>query len=203
MTMQCDNAGPLIASYLDGELSEAQAAPLRKHLLDCQPCRASAQSEKALKRWFVDEGPAVVPPGFASRVARRAFAGDTGSDEPRTPVLRETAVLAAADTAVRSAAVQTPTEPKDGRLLPFVLRLTSIAAILLVCLSVAIGNLSLPSSRDMQADDTKALTLKEMDQALERLNREEPAAADAARPARSTDGAPGAPPAEPGRASQR
>jgi hypothetical protein len=25
--------------YLDGELNESAAAPLRKHLLDCQPCR--------------------------------------------------------------------------------------------------------------------------------------------------------------------
>ena len=30
------------------ELSEAQAGPLRRHLLACQPCRASAQTEKII-----------------------------------------------------------------------------------------------------------------------------------------------------------
>jgi anti-sigma factor RsiW len=180
--MQCDDAGPLIPSYLDGELSETQAAPLRKHLLDCQPCRATAQGEKAIKRWFVEAGAAAVPPGFASRVARRAFAGDTGSGEHGTPPLRQTAALAAVPA------------PEGGRLLPFVLRLTAVAAILLVCLSVAIGNLRLPTSRDMQADDSKLLTLEEMERALDRLNREEAAVGDAERPAEDR---PGTTPAEP------
>jgi anti-sigma factor RsiW len=43
--MECHDARSLIQSYLDGELSQAQAAPLRTHLLDCQPCRAGAQDE--------------------------------------------------------------------------------------------------------------------------------------------------------------
>ena len=71
--MQCTDASRLISSYLDGELSEAQAAPLRKHLLACQRCRAEAQGEKNLKRWFVTADPVAVPEGFAARVARRAF----------------------------------------------------------------------------------------------------------------------------------
>ena len=53
MTMTCNEALPLVWSYLDGELSEAQAAPLRKHLLECNGCRNSAQHGKTLKRWFV------------------------------------------------------------------------------------------------------------------------------------------------------
>src|SRR6185436_4437001 len=76
--MECIEARPLIPSYLDSELSEAQARPLRKHLLDCPECRALAQGEKNLKRWFVEEEATAVPRDFAARVARRAFAGDSG-----------------------------------------------------------------------------------------------------------------------------
>src|SRR5258705_12108957 len=93
--MECNQAQPLIPSYLDGELSEPQAAPLRRHLLDCQPCRAGAQSEKNVKRWFSATAAIAVPKGFAARVARRAFAGDTG--EPRLePAVAIVPVTAAA-----------------------------------------------------------------------------------------------------------
>src|SRR5687767_11962997 len=78
MNAVCRDASALIPSYLDGELTEAQAAPLRKHLLSCQACRGSAQSEKNLKRWFVEAETPAVPKDFAARVARRAFAGDRG-----------------------------------------------------------------------------------------------------------------------------
>ena len=69
--MNCTDAKPLIPSYLDGELTEPQAGPLRQHLLDCADCRARTQSEKALTGWFVEGPPVEVPAGFATRVARR------------------------------------------------------------------------------------------------------------------------------------
>ena len=68
--MECIEARPLIPSYLDGELSEAQARPLRKHLLDCPECRSGAQGEKNLKRWFVQEEP-VAPNGALGLQAQR------------------------------------------------------------------------------------------------------------------------------------
>src|SRR6185503_13827862 len=105
--MECKNARHLIPSYLDGELTEAQAGPLRKHLLDCQRCRGSVQGEKNLKRWFVDPEPVMIPRDFSSRVARRAFAGDTGEG------------YTAAGVAVRT---------DEDATLRFVLRITAVAA---------------------------------------------------------------------------
>src|SRR5262245_16363421 len=77
----CTDARPLIPAWADGELSEAQAAPLRAHLLGCRDCRGSTQDLRALHLWFdagAVDGSSLVPPGFAARVARRAFAGDRG-----------------------------------------------------------------------------------------------------------------------------
>ena len=71
--MQCDDVLPLIAGYLDGELSEAQSGPVRQHLLDCPACRQVTQDQKALKSWFRPTAPVAAPEGFAARVARRAF----------------------------------------------------------------------------------------------------------------------------------
>jgi anti-sigma factor RsiW len=169
-THDCEDARALVPSYLDGELSEAQAAPLRKHLLECQPCRATAQSSKALKRWFVPDGPAAVPTGFAARVARRAFAGDTGSD---------------GDLAERGLRLlpATGSDGEGGTILPFVLRLTAVAAVLLVFLSVGLGGLGRPSTTDLRADS--APTFDETLHRLERLNREEAAQPAPAAPATS------------------
>ena len=157
--MECHDARPLIPGYLDGELSEAQAAPLRQHLLECATCRASAQDGKALKDWFVDEGPIEVPAGFAARVARRAFAGDRG--EAQEPAL--------------------PTGPRaleqagEGRILSFVLQLTAVAAALLMALSIGMRAMDLPSGGELYADDaSKELAIQE----LEQLNSSEEAAAE-------------------------
>lgn len=84
--MNCHDSRTLIPSYLDGELSEHQAAPLRQHLLDCQACRKAASGQKALGRWFEHEpaSDVAVPAGFAERVTRLAFAGAVprSSEEP-------------------------------------------------------------------------------------------------------------------------
>jgi hypothetical protein len=126
----CDNAAALVPSYLDGELSEAQAAPLRTHLLQCPACREVAKDLKGLKRWFVEEPPPAVPAGFAARVARRAFAGDPG--------------LAAVPAAA----------PSEGAIFSFVLRLTAAAAALLLCLAAGIQLQSRPAAGgELQAED--------------------------------------------------
>jgi anti-sigma factor RsiW len=155
MIMKCNQAEPLIPSYLDGELSEAQAGPLRKHLLDCQPCRGTAQSGKNLKRWFVPEQGTAVPRDFASRVARRAFAGDRGerfSDVPSIAI-----------------AAQRGEDPN----LRFVLQLTSLAAAVVIFLSLAIGSLKLPSGSKLEADSTREMKLEHAIEQLDRLNATE------------------------------
>jgi anti-sigma factor RsiW len=133
MQIPCDHAAALVPSYLDGELSEAQAAPLRAHLLGCVACREVAKEGKALKRWFVAGGAPAVPAGFAARVARRAFAGDPGgADEARTPAV----------------------PAREAALLPFVLRLTVAAAAVLLFLAAAMQLQSRPTESDeLRADD--------------------------------------------------
>lgn len=162
--MDCNDARPLVPSYLDGELSEAQAGPLRKHLLACQACRASAQAGKNLKRWFAATEPVAVPRDFAARVARMAFAG---VEVPEYAPVFETA---APRTAVAPVLVQRsqPEPEQAGRLLTFVLRLTVAAAVLALLASVAIQSLRRPSSSDLRADDRRTMTI---DQALDKLDQ--------------------------------
>ena len=153
----CRQAEPLISGYLDGEISEASAAPLRRHLLDCQPCRAGAQGEKNLKRWFAAEPAAVIPHGFAARVARRAFAGDAGESPfvDRGPAPR----LARAG---------------DERILQFVLGLTAAAALVVIALAVSMRSSSLPSGTSLRAADGRdAISVDEAVDRLERLNQAE------------------------------
>lgn len=120
--MICKDCLRLIPGFLDGELSEAQSAPLRQHLMDCPECRNAASGEKAFKRWFASEAqPMEVPAGFAARVARRAFAGDTGE----------------APVAASGADRETP-------ILRFVLRATAAAAVLLLVLSAWVRSVQLP-----------------------------------------------------------
>ena len=81
-TDRCGDVSALVPGYLDGELSEEQAAPLRRHLLSCPDCRAAAQDLTSLRRWFPAPEPAGVPAGFAARVARAAFAGVEPGQRP-------------------------------------------------------------------------------------------------------------------------
>ncbi len=167
--MECQDARRWIQGYLDGELQEAQAAPLRKHLLDCQPCRASAQSEKNLKRWFVEPKSVAVPRDFAARVARRAFAGDRGErfSEPVMVGAQGGAVLSMA--AARGAALA-PARGEE-RNLRFVLTLTAAAALVLMMISFGIRSLNLPSGTNMLADDSHTMSIDEARRHLDELNR--------------------------------
>ncbi len=162
MTMghiDCSDARPLVPSYLDGELSEAQAGPLRRHLLDCQACRAGAQSGKNLRRWFAQSEPVAVPRDFASRVARLAF---QGGEVVTAPAISDFELVPAAPPLARPAA----RKQDETRILNFVLRLTVAAALVALLASVAIRNMSRPSTAELRADDRPTMSL---DQAVERL----------------------------------
>ena len=141
MTKTCESVRSLLSGYLDGELSEEQAAPLRAHLLDCRACRETVQEGRVIGRWFVRAQPAAVeiPQGFAARTARRAFAGDPGHSAAGVLAGSEAEAL------VRAAA--------RGSLLPFVLRLSAAAAVLLFAFSLLIRNESLPRGSEMEAQE--------------------------------------------------
>lgn len=164
MSIRCDDAAGLVPAYLDGELSEAQAGPLRKHLLDCVGCRGAAQDLRGQKRWFqtpraMEAARDGVPPGFAARVARRAFAGDTGGG------------------------VLTPERagPPARELLPFVRELTALAAAVLLMLVIGLGLDERPTGQALHADDVQPLS--EVTERLETLNE---AAERAPAPAHAT-----------------
>jgi hypothetical protein len=169
--MECQEARRWIQGYLDGELQEAQAAPLRKHLLDCQACRASAQSEKNLKRWFVEPKSVAVPRDFAARVARRAFAGDRGErfSEPAMAGVGQGAVLSMA--AARGTAPSISAARSEERNLRFVLTLTAAAAAVLMTIALGIRSMNLPSGTNMRADDRPTMTIEEARRHLDELNR--------------------------------
>lgn len=163
--MNCRDAKPLVPVYLDGELTEAQAAPLRQHLMSCTNCRAAAQRGTAFKGWFVDDGPVEIPAGFAARVARRAFAGDTGD-------IRE---LTLAPHAPGIPGLEHPVPEAaeaSGRVLNFVLQLTAIAAAVLVALAIGMRSVGMPQTADLQADD---FALEEALDRLDELNAAESA----------------------------
>ena len=176
MQNSCQNSSMLIPSYLDGELSEEQAGPLRRHLMECQPCRDLAQDEQAMKRWFMADEAPVAPPGFAARVARRAFAGDAG-------------VLPDSEFALQPALRASGESGQEDLTLRFVLRLTAIAAAVLFCLALAIRTHSLPESDDLGASEDYTQVVE----GLERMNAaaEAEAASDASRdlPLEETDDA--------------
>lgn len=160
--MDCRQAEPLIPSYLDGELSEVRAAPLRRHLLDCQPCRAGAQGEKNFKRWFAPAAAAVIPRGFAARVARRAFAGDAGEGQPGGLVLQPQ--FAPSLRAVES----------EERNFQFVLALTAAAALLVIALAVSMRSWNLPSGTSLRATDGREqISVEDAIERLDQLNRAE------------------------------
>jgi hypothetical protein len=177
--MECQNARPLIPSYLDGELTEAQAAPLRKHLLDCQPCRASAQGEKNMKRWFVEPAAVAIPRDFAARVARRAFAEAAmeAAGGLAAPLPAHAATYMPGPSLVTTpqrGGTSLRAVPKaDERNLRFVLSLTAVAAAVLVMLSIGIRSMTLPAGAKLMADDHKTLSYDQALQDLDQLNHRE------------------------------
>jgi len=148
--MNCHDSRSLIPSYIDGELSEAQAAPLRQHLMDCPTCRRATSGQKAIGRWFKTE-PASdipVPPDFAARVTRLAFAGAAPSVEIPRPA--------------------EPPAPEPRRLEPMVLWLTTAAAAALLVASALIAQL--PRGEGGQLRAGQETTLEETLEELDRLD---------------------------------
>ena len=162
--MNCKECLPLIPGYLDGELSEAQAAPLRQHLMDCRSCRRALSSEKSLKRWFAFEDAleAEVPAGFAERVARRAFAGDTG--EPAASPSGGGRLVA-----LTGGAVQV-----DPGLQDFLLRATAAAAVLLLVASAWMRSVRVPDGGRMSAAEPEQ-TVQQLLEEADALNAAEEA----------------------------
>ncbi len=152
----CADARPLVSAYLDGELSADRASPLRQHLMECAECRTATQGHKAQRQWFQSTPDVEVPAGFASRVARRAFQGDLGEAPHQN-----------------SEQTQTLTP-----VLPFVLRMTAAAALLLLLVSGALRSVEIPTGGELRADDAATMTLEAAIQRLERLDLEEGALAE-------------------------
>jgi len=157
----CTDAQPLIPLWVDGELSEAQAAPLRNHLLGCRECRGSMQDLRALRRWFEagrTVGLELVPPGFAARVARRAFAGDTGE---------------------RAGVPSLALERERRRTLDFVLWVTAAAAAAVIVIAIGLRLRELPGGERLRAEDRTPLTYEEILDRLDALDAPSfPAGAD-------------------------
>lgn len=142
--MNCQDATQLVPSYLDEELSEAQAAPFRSHLMSCPPCRAEVQDLKSIRAWFVPPPEVSVPEGFAARVARRAFAGDPGLEGLNSQ--SGTSVPAVAESEERHGSQGEP-----GRILSLAMQLSALAAAAAILLSIAVFSESVPN-RPLQAD---------------------------------------------------
>ena len=158
--MNCKECLLLIPGYLDDELSELQAGPMRQHLMDCRSCRKALSSEKSLKRWFAFEDAleVEVPSGFAQRVARRAFAGDTGE----VPVGGGRLVALSGGDVVAA----------EGEMQRFVLQVTAAAAVLLLVLSAWMRNARLPDGGRMSAAEQGA-TVQELLHEADQLNAAE------------------------------
>jgi hypothetical protein len=177
----CAQAAPLIPPWADGELSEVQAAPLREHLLDCRACRGSMQELRALEHWFQPGSAAVttgVPPGFAARVARRAFAGDTGERDGQP------------------GSAHNELARERRRSLDFVLQLTGLAALAVIGLAIGLRGRELPRGESLHADDRPRLSYEEIVQRLDGLAlpaADAPGSEFLPKPEEPEQGAPGAP----------
>ncbi len=162
--MDCDRSKTLLAAYMDGELAEGLAGPLRKHLLECGACRARASEAKALASWFVPTEPVAVPQGFASRVAALAMAGAPAQVGAATE-------RAGADVVLRPAARGPRPVDASGSPARFAMALAGLAAAVLVGLSLwlaAGGHQTFEEQRGLVADEQ---TLEAELKRLEELNR--------------------------------
>ena len=144
---KCKQVAALVPGYLDGELSEEQAAPLRQHLLACPECRSAAQDLTNLRRWFQDPEPVAVPQGFAARVARAAFDGvEPGQPLPELPPAASTDQTAA-----------------KADVMPFLLAMTSIAATALFAFALSLGVAQQPTGEQLVAEPLPEI-LRDLDE---------------------------------------
>jgi len=158
----CHTIRTLVPGYMDGELSEEQASPLRQHLLSCPTCRNAAQDLGNLSHWFPTPETLAPPAGFAARVARAAFAGEGGqTNKPSAPLRPQVESTPAA-----------PLASEDPQLRRFVLGLTSVAAALLLSLALFMAQEKQPSGEELSAEPIPT-ALEELDRlnAADSLNR--------------------------------
>lgn len=146
----CTKFQSLIPGYMDGELSEEQAAPLRQHLLSCQACRGAAQGQTNISNWFNAQPAPEIPADFAARVAQAAFSQPVMAEVPDH--LPELVVQPAPP-------IEKPVEPS---ILTFVLTLTSVAAGLLICLALFMAQDEQPSETELSAEPLPSI-LEELD----------------------------------------
>jgi anti-sigma factor RsiW len=165
--MNCTQAITLVGPYLDGELNEAQAGPLRRHLLACAGCRTGVQAHKDMRRWFVEPEPLAVPAGFAARVAQAAFAGTSGAGAPATVESSRMVERPA------SAASRAPAAQGEGRLLRVVLGLTSVAAAATLLIVLFTRDNRLSEGAGLRAEERPRLTMDQAVEELEALQRAE------------------------------
>lgn len=138
--MECTDARALLTRYLDDELTEDCAAPLRTHLLACPGCRALVQEGRSMATWFVAPEPSQIPEGFAARVAHRAVTGNPGALVALPPV---------------GSGSESAMEPgQEENLRGFVLSAIALAALVLLSLSIAMRRLELPGGEGLEAKDT-------------------------------------------------
>jgi anti-sigma factor RsiW len=180
MTMRCEDARSLVGGYLDGELSEEQASPLRQHLLACPGCRETAKAEKGLKRWFegTASARALPPEGFAARVASAAFAGLRPTDE-LAPAGGAPAFVGR-PVPIEAAPIE-ETPAAEAPALRLVLSLTAAAAAVLLVLTLAIQLQGQPRGSRLEAQGvTPPLSevLRELDELNAREAAEEPEEAE-------------------------
>lgn len=173
--MDCDRSKALVAVYLDGELKEDLAGPLRRHFMECSACRAAVSEAKAMSSWF-EPGPAVaVPAGFAARVARRAFAGDQGA----APVEAERDLLVPQPAPVGPRASVGPKASmlgQDDRVVRFAMSLAALAAVALLALTLllargegqSVGDSGLSASQPIESALEQLDELNRREAALER-----------------------------------
>jgi len=130
-TIDCERVLALAPTYVDGEVrSEATASAVRRHLIDCASCRAAVQDETTLRQWFVPTEEVEVPAGFAARVARRAFAGDTGASSDAGERVHELRPVAPSPAALE----------ERRRFADFAIALTAVAAAALILVTLMIAS---------------------------------------------------------------
>ena len=76
--IECMRVGPLLQSFLDGELDDAQRQRVAEHLEACRRCGLAASTYEALKRRLTGFG----QPADADTIARLTEFVDRLADEP-------------------------------------------------------------------------------------------------------------------------
>ncbi len=175
--MECDRSRALVPVYLDGELSEELAAPLRRHLMECGPCRAAVAEAKSLSSWFVPGPEVAVPSGFAARVTERAFGGATAG---ATPPWR----LVGGGAHERDVLVPHRSAGGSERITRFAMSLAAAAAAVLVGFTLLLAGIEQRGVGDgtLRATDSVETTLQKLE-ALNRRDSEDKGAAAANPPA--------------------